>query len=342
VPTNVTATGEYTIKSQDSHSSGVRALKIDRGNGQHFWIEYRTLSPNAIGGAIFRLDNDGTFPAKTQLLDMSPASNIYDATLKDGEVYEDQTSGIRFKTIAATGEALTIRIETGALDCTYSFSNIRDYVVGFGGTAGATVATRSNCPWTPISNNSWIRVNETADANVNRSFSVTVAQNTGPARVGSVTIGTATFSITQGSGTCVDSITPNVFQMAVGGETKTYSHNCANVTFIDKPDWIEAGDNFLTASANTGGPRSYAITLDVADTNGANARTTILVTQAGQGASTPTPTPVITPTPTPTPVVTPTLTPTPTPVITPTPTPEITPTPVPSPTINKRKRTRFF
>jgi hypothetical protein len=336
----------YTINSLDASLTGQRAIKINALDGKNHWLEYRTLDTRASDGAIVHWESDGTNPVKSQLLDMTPGTpgGVTDAALAVGVApFWDDANGVRITVSGKTAEALTVQVETNLSpkNCTYSFSPSTASVSHFGTSQRTTfVQTNSSlCQWSATSDSSWLTITTPATGIFDgRELIVSAAPNSGPERVGTIRLGSGqTFTVTQTSGTCLDSINPKTFNFPVGGETKSFSDCLANITVTSKPDWIEATRNTLSASSNLGGQaRSDVVRVFVEDSNGLNGTVSLTVNQAGQNQTTPTPTP------TPTPVITPT--PTPTPVITPTPTP-VTPTPSPSPTpilFKSRKKVRFF
>jgi hypothetical protein len=331
-----------------------QAVKVPRVNDDKtYWIEYRP----SLGGALIHWDYDGTLPAKTQLLDMTPAtSDFSDAALLPGAgTFLDDANGISVTVTGRTAETLRVRVETGLAprNCTYSLSPDSAFVTHFNSTQLSTrVTTNSNlCHWTATSDAFWLKVITTDRYFGSKDLVVATDPNSGVQRVGTIRLGNGqTFTVTQASGSCRDSITPNIFNVPQAGGSIVFSHTCLSLEgqADGTAPWINLGTNPITVSANPNqGERSGVISFRVQDSNGSTSTVTVQVQQAGQNTTTPTPTPTptpiptVTPPPTPTPVITPT--PTPTPIVTPTPTPVITPTPVePTPTPKIRKRTRIF
>ena len=81
--------------------------------------------------------------------------------------------------------------------CSYVLTPANRTIGGEGGTGSITVGTASGCPWTATTNQSWISVSGTGTASGSVSYTVS-ANSTGTSRVGSISIGTQSFTITQG------------------------------------------------------------------------------------------------------------------------------------------------
>jgi parallel beta-helix repeat protein len=87
-----------------------------------------------------------------------------------------------------------------AANCTYALSATTAAVTAAGGNSSFTVTVQNNCPWTAISNAPWLTTPSSGNGNgtVNYSF----AQNTTAAiRVGIITVGTQTHTVTQAAAT---------------------------------------------------------------------------------------------------------------------------------------------
>ena len=84
--------------------------------------------------------------------------------------------------------------------CSYVLTPPNQTIGGQGGTGSITVGTASGCPWTATSTQSWISVSGTGTASGSASYTVS-ANTTGASRSGSISIGTKSFSVTQGVAT---------------------------------------------------------------------------------------------------------------------------------------------
>ena len=84
--------------------------------------------------------------------------------------------------------------------CSYVLTPANRTIGGEGGTGSITVGAASGCPWTATTTQSWISVSGTGTASGSASYTVS-ANTTGASRVGTISIGTKTFTITQGVAT---------------------------------------------------------------------------------------------------------------------------------------------
>jgi all-beta uncharacterized protein len=101
-------------------------------------------------------------------------------------------------TITIAGKTFTVS-QSGTVTCTFAISPTRVSFPAAGGSATVTVTAGSGCPWTAVSNDSWITITGGASGNGNGTVSYTVAAYTGKPRNrnGTATIAGATFSVKQ-------------------------------------------------------------------------------------------------------------------------------------------------
>lgn len=138
-PTNiqdVTTNGTYTIYPIESTSTGPQALRVARNRNtsgqvsENYWLEYRRpfgidsfgAADPVVNGVSFRLARvagvSGYLSPNTLLLDTTPSTSTFtDAPLVAGQVFEDLTYGIRFETVAATPESITVNVTFGTPVC---------------------------------------------------------------------------------------------------------------------------------------------------------------------------------------------------------------------------------
>lgn len=176
-----------------------------------------SLSPvtAAAGGAAFTLTVNGTgfsngvvaewngtplattFVSLTQLTALVPSSFIASA-------------GTAMVTVVAGAFLLgsaPFTVNPPGQACNFSLTPASATMGAAGGSGAITVtATRTDCNWTPTSNASWITFpNNSATGTTNLSY--TVAPNTaGTSRTATVSIGSQSFSVTQGGSTCTYSL----------------------------------------------------------------------------------------------------------------------------------------
>ncbi len=91
----------------------------------------------------------------------------------------------------------TFAVTQAGNTCSYVLTPANRTIGGEGGTGSITVGTSSGCPWTATTNQTWISVSGTGTASGSVSYTVS-ANATGTSRVGLISIGTQSFTITQG------------------------------------------------------------------------------------------------------------------------------------------------
>jgi C1A family cysteine protease len=103
--------------------------------------------------------------------------------------------GARSGFLNVAGQASTLISQLGA--CSFAISPASDSISASGGSGSVSVSAQSGCTPSASSNAGWITVTSVGGTSVSYS----VAQNTGAARTGTLTIGGRTFSLTQSGGT---------------------------------------------------------------------------------------------------------------------------------------------
>ena len=105
------------------------------------------------------------------------------------------------------------------------------------------VTTIAGCTWTAMSNAPWLTVTVGASGNGSGNVAFTIGANTGPARMGTLTIAGQTFTVSQASG-CTYSLsstsqsfpnfggTGSVTVTTVAGCTWTATSNAAHITVL--------------------------------------------------------------------------------------------------------------
>jgi len=134
----------------------------------------------------------------------SPASQItmtIQTTTGSGDFVVVVTSNLAGQT-----GAYNLRVDTPGCvvtqvaSCIYSLSSSDASFLAAGGSSSVSVNVAAGCPWTAVSNDSFITVDSGSPGVGNGTVNYTVAANSGPARVGTMTIAAQTFTITQEAG----------------------------------------------------------------------------------------------------------------------------------------------
>lgn len=165
------------------------------------------------------------------------------------------------------GDASIAIVQTGLAGgpptCTVTLQPASMAVAASGGPA--TVAVNAGCAWTASSRVPWITLTTPASGSGNGNVGFNVAANTSSAgRVGSLTVGTATLTVTQAGAPCAVSINPTSRSVtAQGGNV-----NVAVSTASGCPWGATSHALFITITAGASGSGNGTVTLSVAQNTG--------------------------------------------------------------------------
>ncbi len=84
--------------------------------------------------------------------------------------------------------------------CTYTLSSTSLSVAGTGGTASLSVTAGSGCAWTASSNAGFVTITSGTSQSGNGTVNLTVSENSGDARSGTLTIAGQSVSVSQAAG----------------------------------------------------------------------------------------------------------------------------------------------
>jgi hypothetical protein len=188
----------------------------------------------------------------------------------------------RIGTITIAGLIFTLTQSSG---CTYSISPNSQTIAAAGRTGTVSVTAGAGCPWTAVSNASWITVTTGSSGAGNGTVSYSAAANTGPQRSGTITIAGKTFSLTQNSG-CAIALTPTSQSFTAAGGTGTISvaagAGCAWTAKSNNSGWITVTSG---ANGNGNGVVGYSVAPRTASSSRTGTMTiggkTFTVTQSG-------------------------------------------------------------
>lgn len=142
----------------------------------------------------------------------------------------------RTATITASGASLQLS-QAGSL-CHYSLSQTGDSIGPNGGSLSVAISTVSGCAWSAASTAGWIAIVSGQQGNASGTVQLKVDANDGPRRVGTVTVASRNFTVTQDaappSGPAPDPNPPP----PSGGQTESFlgivanaSGQCPDLTF---------------------------------------------------------------------------------------------------------------
>lgn len=179
------------------------------------------------------------------------------------------TSGSpRTGTLKIAGLSFTVNQSEG---CTYAIAPAAYAAGSAGGSMSVTVTAAAGCPWTAVSNASWITVGNPSGSG-SGTVAITIAPAAGPTRSGTATIAGETFTVTQSPG-CAFDVTPLTLSVEAAGGARTVNVNtdsgCA-WTAVSHDPWITVtsgasgngrGVVSFNVGATAGAPRTGRLTI---------------------------------------------------------------------------------
>jgi all-beta uncharacterized protein/BACON domain-containing protein len=165
---------------------------------------------------------------------------------------------------------IVTQVGTGA--CAFTLGPTARSSPAAGETTSTTVTTGDTCVWSAASGAPWILVSAGSSGTGTGTVTMTVGSNSGPQRVGTVTIAGQSFTVTQAPASCSYTVTPATMTIPAAGLTSSLSVATAagcSWTASAMPAWITAttaiqsGPGLLSyaIAANTGTVRSVTLTI---------------------------------------------------------------------------------
>ncbi|MBF0339084.1 MAG: DUF1566 domain-containing protein [Nitrospirae bacterium] len=162
--------------------------------------------------------------------------------------------------------------------CNYAISPTSKTFTLSAGSDNVTVTATSGCTWTAISGAGWITVTSGSSGSGNGTVGYSVTANTDAAqRIGTITIATKTFTVTQDGTGCSYTLTPTSKQFTSGAGTDSVS-----VTTSAGCTWsATSNDSWITVTSGSSGSGSGSVGYSVT-ANTSMAQRTGTITIAGQ------------------------------------------------------------
>ena len=174
----------------------------------------------------------------------------------------------RSGTITVGDKTYTVNQSSG---CTYVISPTSASFGVNGGSGSFSITTTAVCPWTAVSNVSWITV-DSGSGSGNGTITFTVAANTGAARTGTITVGGQTFTVNQ-DGNCTYSLSASGASFTENGGTGSF-----NVTAGAGCVWTAVSNvSWITITSGASGTGNGTVNFTVAANSGAARSGTIIV-----------------------------------------------------------------
>ena len=175
----------------------------------------------------------------------------------------------RSGTLTIAGLPFTVNQGQG---CTLALSATTASAPAAGANGAFDVRTSNGCGWTASSGASWITVTSGSSGTGNGTVGYAAAANTGSQRLGTITVGDQTFTLTQDA-SCSYSITPTSTNIGSGGASTS-----VNVTAPGGCTW-NATTNvaWIGISSGASGSGNGTVQLAIAATNDAARTGTVLI-----------------------------------------------------------------
>src|SRR3954471_11966361 len=249
---------------------------LDVRTGTPLIQNYRLDIYRAGDTTVVQSVNLGTPPADPDGMIRVDFFSLLATPLPTGVIYEAVVNAISPSDSIASNRSNTFSFSA---DCTASIAPTSSNFTTAAANGTVAVTAVANCAWRATSNATWITITAGAFGTGNDIVSYMVAANTAPTpRTGTMTIGGATFTVTQAGLPCTLSISPlsaNLTSPAAAGGTVTVSAGTGC-------GWTAASNAaWLTISAGANGSGAGTVTYSVAANPNAAMRTGTL-TIAGQ------------------------------------------------------------
>ena len=177
----------------------------------------------------------------------------------------------RTGTITVGGE--TVTVTQGGAACTYSLAPLSVTLSAVGTSASVAVTTSADCAWTVSSGASWLTVTSPTSGQGDGTVQYTAAPNpTSTSRVGTLTIGSRAFNVTQAGIVCTNTLSSN--SVTVGSPASTLS---VIVATGDDCAWTASSPvSWITIPSGSGGTGPSTVSIAVAENTGATSRSAML------------------------------------------------------------------
>jgi hypothetical protein len=179
---------------------------------------------------------------------------------------------VNFTTTANTGAAraanLTIADKTFTISqasaCAVTLSATTRNVTAPAVTGTLNVTAAATCAWAAVSNADWLTLTGNTSGTGNGTINYSIATNTGAARIGTLSIGGVTFTVTQAAATCTYAFSPSSQNVEASGTNAS-----VNVTTANFCTWTATSNaGWLTITSGSGGLGNGTISYSVAPNTG--------------------------------------------------------------------------
>jgi hypothetical protein len=179
----------------------------------------------------------------------------------------ENTGAARVGTLVVAGQTVTVNQQSRPA-CTFQVAPTEFNSVPFSGNSlQVDVTTQSGCTWSAASNATWVTLSGGSNGTGSGRVQLSVAENTGAARSGTLVIAGQTVTVNQQSRPCAYTISPSSYNpSSTGGNisvTVTTTAGC-EWSVTGSPSWVSAtpttlagtGTTTITVQSNSGAARS--------------------------------------------------------------------------------------
>ena len=290
-PGNINSLMTYALGQAESiHNPGPISIGILRDIGWStscsFALSYTSIGGSAAGGtgSVGVIGPSGcawTATSNVAFVSITAGSSGTGSGSVQFAVATNPLSAARSGTITAAGNTFTVN-QTG-ITCSLGVSATGQNVAAAATSGSVNVmANAADCPWTAVSNVSWLTVTSASSGSGNGAVTFGVAQNFEFAqRVGTLSLAGQTFTVTQAAATsCAFGLSTGAISMSAAGGSSGLS-----VTTGAACDWTAVSDAaWVTITSGTPGSGTGNVGIQVAPNLTVAARVAIL-TVAGHSVS---------------------------------------------------------
>jgi len=173
----------------------------------------------------------------------------------------------RVGTITVNGQAFTVTQAPNQTSCNYSLNTPGKSVSEQASSDFFQLTTGAGCAWTATSNaTSWLTVNPPTSGSGSATINYSVTANGGAQRVGIITVGGQTFTVTQAplQASCAFALSPGSQLIGVGGGSGSFSVTTGAGCFWD----AATADGWITITGGATGVGNGAVSFTVQANNG--------------------------------------------------------------------------
>lgn len=249
-----------------------QTVTVSQGQGCTFAIspDSRTIPSSGGSGDVSVTAGDGcAWTASSNQSWISIASGASGSGNGTVRFSVASTSGpARSGSLTIAGHTFTVNQGQG---CTFAISPDNQSIPAAGASGTVAVTAGAGCPWTAISNQSWISITSGASGSGDGTVRFTVAPTSGPGRSGTMTIAGRTFTVNQGPG-CTFSLSSGSATVPAAGGTGSFDVRSASGC-----GWsASSGAGWVTVTAGESGSGNGTVRYSVAANGGPQRSTTII------------------------------------------------------------------